>query len=115
MNKQLELNDLTKYIAFRSICNIKVGAIIYDDDYRILSWGWNHAGSDGYGICAERYAIRRANRKRLKDATILVFAIRRNKEITSLPCMKCALTIKRAGIKYVLAQGPDGFRMTYGV
>ena len=115
MNKQLEIHDLTKYLAARSTCSVKVGAVIYDDDFRILSWGWNHSGSNGFGECAERYAIRRSNRKRLNGSTICIVSIRRNKMITSLPCMKCAAAIKRAKIKFVEAQHIDGLRRVFSV
>lgn len=114
MNKNLDPKELAEVISTRSPCNIKVGAVIYDD-HGIFSWGWNHAGRSGLGECAERHAIKRANRKRLENAIIVIVSIRRGKQITSLPCMKCAMAIRRAKMKYVLAQSPSGFRITYGV
>ncbi len=114
MKKNLDPEELARAISTRSICTVKVGAVIYDD-YGIFSWGWNHSGSDGFGLCAERHAIKRANRKRLVNATIVIVSMRRGKTITSLPCMKCAKVILRAKMKYVIARAEDGLIRTYSV
>lgn len=114
MKKNIDPNELASIVAKRSECSVKVGAVIYDD-HGIFSWGWNHSGSSGFGECAERHAIKRANRKRLKNATICVVSIRRGKVITSLPCMKCAKVIQRAAMAYVIARSPQGFVTTYKV
>lgn len=113
MNKKLNPTELALSLTTRSICNIKVGAVIYDD-HGIFSWGWNHSGSNGHGECAERHAIKRANRRRLNGATICIVSVRRGKQITSLPCTRCALVITRAKIKYVECQD-NGVRMRYSV
>ena len=113
MTKKLNPIELAESLAKRSPCSVKVGAVIYDD-HGIFSWGWNNVGSTGFGICAERHAISRANRKRLKESTIVIFSTRRNKQITSLPCMKCALSIRRAGISYVHCMN-NGLRVKYVV
>lgn len=115
MNKNLDLLELTTIIAKRSTCNVQVGAVIYDVHLRILSWGWNHAGSNGRGEHAESFALSRGNRSRFEGATIITVAIRRGKRICSLPCIGCAKKITRAKLAYVNAQDVDGFRRTFKV
>ena len=99
MLKNKPIKELVKIIANRSQCNIKVGAVIYDN-YGIFAWGWNHSG-DGFGACAERNAIARANRKRLKDSSIIIIAFRKSKEICSFPCPKCYSVIKACKIESI--------------
>lgn len=99
MNKKLELKELTKLIANRSSCNIKVGAVIFDQ-YGIFSWGWNHSGS-GNGECAEKHAIKRANKARLDNASIAIVAIRRGKIICSIPCISCDELLRAYKIRKV--------------
>lgn len=98
--------ELATIIAKRSECKIKVGCIIYDR-YGIFAWGWNHSG-DGYGMCAERHAISRANRARLKNAELLVLSFRRGKRITSRPCIACAMAIRAAKIVKTIYQNDRG-------
>lgn len=113
MNKKIPYDELARIISQRSICNVKVGAIIYDK-HGVFAWGWNSSGS-GYGLCAERHAISRANRKRLVGATILTVSMRRAKQICSTPCIKCSLAIKKAGIAKVIYASLNGEWLTYKI
>jgi deoxycytidylate deaminase len=111
-----DILDLAAAVATRSTCHVQVGAVIADRQGRIVAWGWNHAGSDGLGMCAERAAIRRANRRRLPGSTLVIVARRRGREICSLPCKHaCARAIQRAGIARVSAVGISGDRFWYPV
>jgi len=111
MNKNQDYFELTKSIALRSICNVKVGAIIYDS-LGVFAWGWNNSG-DGYGICAERFAIKRSNKRRLSGARIMVISVRKGKIICSMPCPKCSAVIGALGIKYVTCATADGEWLTF--
>ena len=89
----------------RSICNVQVAAVIVDRDDRILGWGWNNDGGySSYGMCAERAAIKRANPKRLKGATIYVGGWRNTSKnfVHAFPCEKCMSMIKKKGISRVI-------------
>ena len=103
MNKTKSIRNLTKIIALRSRCRIKVGAVIYDKKNRIISWGWNSSGKDGKGWHAERHAIYRANPKRLKGAFMSIRAFSRNpnNELCSKPCPDCEAAIKRREISHI--------------
>lgn len=94
MIKNKDYKELAQTIALRSICNVRVGCVIYDS-YGIFAWGWNHP-DNGFGICAERFAIRRSNKKRLINSNIVIVSIRKksNKLIPSLPCDKCVPYLK---------------------
>jgi deoxycytidylate deaminase len=112
MNKSKDLIELTEIIARRSICAVRVGALIYDS-HGIISWGWNHMGTTGYGTHAEEHALSRANSSRLKGAKIIVVAIRRGKFICSLPCPNCSARLEAAGIKKIECRGLDKEWITY--
>lgn len=93
----------------RSTCNVQVASVIADS-WGVVSWGWNSAGSTGYGEHAEAAAIRRANRKRLKGATIYVAAQRRKHggAVMALPCKACQEIIKAAGISLIIYRNGQG-------
>lgn len=103
MNTRCSPMDLAIDLIDRSSCNVRVAAVITDRTGRIFSWGWNHAGVDGLGECAEALAIRRANRNRLKGSTIYVagMRVRNGKFVPSKPCQKCQKLLEAAGIKRV--------------
>ncbi len=92
---------LASDILARSICSVQVGAAI-EDKNGIFSWGWNSEGS-GFGLHAEVHAIRRANRTRLRGATIYVASMRRrnSKTVTSKPCPECQKLIDKWGLNVV--------------
>jgi tRNA(Arg) A34 adenosine deaminase TadA len=93
----------------RSICHVQVASVIADR-HGIFSWGWNHAGSDGYGEHAEAAAFRRANKERLEWATLYVAARRsRTKAITARPCGGCQVLIKKWGIRTVWYRDETGW------
>lgn len=93
--------NLATYILERSSCTIKVGAVLVDRRGRIFSWGQNHMGFDGFGQCAEAYTLIRANRDRIKGATIYVASMRaRNRKvICSKPCPRCQALLKAFGVR----------------
>lgn len=102
MNKPTNAKALATDILERSICSVKVGAVI-EDSKGILAWGWNSEGFDGYGLHAEAHAIMRANPKRLRGATIYV-AGRRNrndKPVPSKPCPECQKLIDKWQLQVV--------------
>lgn len=77
-------------------------AAVLSDKYGIFAWGWNHLGNTGYGTHAEEHAISRANRNRLKGATITVYGIRRKTPVFSRPCEQvCMPIIEKVGIKEI--------------
>lgn len=90
MRKPKNTAILAQDILGRSKCSVQVGAAI-EDGHGILSWGWNSEGFDGMGLCAEKHAISRANKKRLRGATIYIASLRsRNaKVVCSKPCETC--------------------------
>ena len=87
-----------------SHCIFCIGAVIHDSKGRIISWGWNiqNLGMDlkTFGH-AEAHALRRANRTRLRGATIVVagFTANSGKIITTRPCLKCVTLLHRFGIR----------------
>ena len=89
VDKNRPIIELAEYVANRSTCHIRVGAIL-SDKYGVFAWGHNHSGT-GLGMCAERHAISRANKKRLTGSTLTIYSVRnRNgKRLPSFPCDKC--------------------------
>lgn len=99
MNTQRDAIKLAKDISGRSICKVKVGAVL-SDNHGIFAWGWNSPGPTCEGLHAEKYAISRANRKRLCGARLTVFASRNGKMILARPCEKiCLPLLKKHGLK----------------
>lgn len=82
--------ELALDIASRSKCNVQMGAVL-EDSHGIFSWGFNHMGFDGHGLCAEREAIRRANKNRLKGSTLYIAGRWRKSgnPVLSFPCPDC--------------------------
>lgn len=91
---------LAEDILGRSKCSVQVGAAI-EDRHGIISWGWNFDGFDGHGMHAEAHAVRRANKERLRGATIYVASTRRRncKVVTSKPCEDCQRLIDKLGLR----------------
>lgn len=96
MRKDYYPEELAEIILKRSVCHVMVGAVIADA-YGILAWGPNHIGFDGLGCHAEAYALSRANRRRLSNATLYVAAKRKKSGsvVTAKPCENCALLLRR--------------------
>ena len=92
---------LSAQILKRSACRVQVAAVVSDKAGRVFAWGWNHAGSDGRGICAERHALERANPKRLSGAVIHVRGFNGHNESRSKPCALCQAALARAGVETV--------------
>lgn len=90
--------DLTN----RSVCAVRVAAVIWDATGRIITWGWNHSGTDGLGEHAEIHALSRANRARLVGASIAVAGRRKTHTIVvSFPCANCSARVIKAGVSVV--------------
>lgn len=100
MDKNKTPEKLAIDISGRSSCSVQVGAVITDRKGRLVSWGWNNTGLDGFGRCAEHSAIMRSNPKRLKDSIIYVagFRAKNSNPVTSKPCRECQKIIAWAGI-----------------
>ena len=96
--EELSLNLLT-----RSICQIQVSAVITDSYGHIIAWGWNSMGPTGYGLCAERHALTRCNRKRLTGGTIYVAGQYKDKDkmVPAKPCSVCQAVIRGYKLKVV--------------
>lgn len=92
---------LTLQLIKRSVCRVQMGAVVTDRRGRIVSWGWNHPGADGMGMCAERHALGRANPKRLRGAEIHVRGFNRVNESGSKPCPRCREALARVGIDVI--------------
>jgi deoxycytidylate deaminase len=110
VNTTIDPLEFAELCARRSPCRVQVGAAI-SDCRGIFAWGWNHAGPDGLGLCAERMALQRANRSRLPGATLTVVALRRGKEITSTPCPCCERAIVAAKVPWVSSRNVAGVRV----
>ena len=104
--KKAAPEELALSLTRRSICRVKMAAVIYDSR-GVFSWGWNH-GSGGKGIHAEVHAISRANPKRLKGATIVVAGQHgrwNGREFVptvpsnSLPCSNCRKLIEKHDLR----------------
>lgn len=97
MVKPDDPRDLCVNLLTRSTCSIQVASVITDHKGHIISWGWNNQHHTGYGICAERHAILRSNRDRLRYGTIYVAGKYRdrNKLVNSKPCPLCQEQIKK--------------------
>lgn len=91
MKKPLDPRELAEAILKRSICNVKVGAVLADKQ-GIFAWGWNHMGASGMGIHAEVHCLSRANKARLRDAVMYIAGerARNGKAVPARPCADCA-------------------------
>ena len=99
MNTRMGEHALAEILAKRSICNVKVGAVL-SDNYGIFKWAWNHPGPNCDGAHAEAEALRHVNRKRLLGAKITVAAFRGRKMILARPCEAiCLPLLKKYGLK----------------
>lgn len=109
MKKDKIPTELAIDLSGRSACNVQVAAVIVDTDGRIVSWGWNHEGS-GLGECAEAFAIKRANRKRLVGASIYVFGrwAKSGNWVTAIPCSRCMALIHKHDLHNIWHSGKDG-------
>lgn len=109
MNTHRSPREIAEAMLSRSVCLVQVGACL-EDSHGVFSWGWNSVGASGYGIHAEAHAILRANRGRLKGATIYVASKRihsRNPN-TSRPCLGCQILLQGMGIKAVWWRDKNG-------
>ena len=105
---------LTGNLRKRSACRVQMAAVV-SDSRGVFAWGWNHAGADGRGMCAERHALTRANPKRLGGAQIHVRGSHGRNESTSMPCPACQAALRRAGVSVVHYRDQDKERKTASV
>ena len=102
--------ELAKDLSKRSICNVRVAAVVFDS-YGICGWGWNSSGKDGMGCHAEAHAIGRTKRSRLVGATIAVYGERnKNTTVMSFPCDACRKKIVNSGISKVMFSTKEGWK-----
>ena len=107
MKLNLSAQELALILVKRSPCRIKMAAVLHDRK-GIFSYGWNSSGYDGMGQHAEEHAIGRANKNRLKGATVTI-AGRGRKPVCSFPCAdRCLSLILKKGIKRIVWQDADG-------
>lgn len=95
MLKPKNPKELALKLLKRSTCRVQVAAVL-SDKKGIFAWGVNHAG-DGYGMCAERECLRKANYKRVQGAVMWI-AARRKKSgnpVSSRPCGACWPAVSR--------------------
>lgn len=100
MQKPSSATLLATEILSRSPCLVQVGAAI-EDKSGIMAWGWNSPGPDGFGLHAEEHAILRANKRRLRGATICVASKWRDsgKTTPAKPCPRCQRLIDKWELK----------------
>ena len=114
MNTHRNPRELAIDLCSRSPCRVKMACVL-SDGYGIFNWGWNHPGPKGIGEHAEAMAIRRANRKRLKDskATIAGYRGRTLGPVKSKPCEACQALLEVHGVERVEWMEQNGvWRMT---
>ena len=105
MNTQCDPRQLAVDLLARSVCSVQVGAVL-SDRHGIFSWGWNFPIVSETGTHAEQHAFLRANRKRLRGATLTVAGQRRKQcgvssgpMVYAKPCQEICLPLaKKHGI-----------------
>ena len=115
MNTRIDPREMAIALCFRSACWMKMAAVL-SDAHGVFAWGWNHAGPDGLGMHAEEHALHRANRQRLRGATIYVAGLcpgaqksRRRRFVVSAPCeARCLPLLRATGIQSVQFVRADG-------
>lgn len=114
MRKNKPPEALAMDILHRSNCRIKVGAVLVDSKGKIFSWGWNHAGHDGFGCHAEAHAVTRANPKRLEGSTIYVAGLRAKNGcyVPSRPCNDCERLLNLVGVTSMIWWDRDEWQST---
>lgn len=95
--KSQDPTDIVLGLLDRSICSVQVAAALVDK-WGVFAWGWNSPGN-GFGEHAEAATLRRANPKRLSEATLYVAArrARNGRAVTARPCLTCQNLIRRVG------------------
>ncbi len=98
----------------RAQTNVQVAAVI-EDKKGIFAWGWSSIGPNGRGLCAERMAISRANRRRLKGSTLYVGGRwrRSGNLVMAFPCALCLAAARKVGVKRFIYTTKDGSWRVY--
>ncbi len=105
--KKTDPRSLATDLTYRSTCNVQVAAVLFDRK-GIFAWGHNHMGSTGFGEHAEVHALSRANRKRLKGASIAIAGKRKSAVVPSRPCTDCLKRLLKVQIGAIYIQGRNG-------
>lgn len=103
------MHEIVESLLRRSPCRVQMAAAIFDN-HGVFSWGWNNPGVNGLGEHAEICAIKRATKKRLKGATLVVAGRYRKSggSVEALPCEICYGMAKDAGIKRIIYRTRTG-------
>jgi dCMP deaminase len=122
------IKSIAEQFAELSTCSAraKVGAVLYDDSYRIVSTGYNGAPQgmphcddngcvlDSSGSCIS--AVHAEVNAILQCAYYGVSTANLNMYCTHSPCPRCAVVLVRAGIKLVVyGQEYRGIDLTRGI
>ncbi|MEK7567011.1 MAG: hypothetical protein AAB527_02675 [Patescibacteria group bacterium] len=109
MRKDRSRRELACYFAGRSPCNVQVGAVLTDKQGRLIHGGWNNPGN-GFGMCAEEHAIKRANPKRLYGSTLTITSFRKKNgnPVFCQPCENCFTFAKKRGVEIVEHNDKNG-------
>ena len=96
INKDTSPGELLLKLLDRSECSVQVAACLADK-HGIFAWGWNSMGPDGMGEHAERACMKKANPKRVPNATMYVMARRKKSGsyICAKPCPDCWPVVKQ--------------------
>ena len=108
INKDTSPGELLLKLLDRSTCSVQVAACLVDK-HGFISWGINHSGPDGYGEHAERMCLKRANPKRVSNATMYVMARRKKSGsyICAKPCPDCWPVVKQCKDVYWRDKGTN--------
>jgi len=109
VNTKLPIEELVEIILRRSVCRVQMGVVIYDS-YGVFAWGWNHPGENGLGEHAEVHAMRRASKRRLAGATLVVAGRYKKSRglVEAKPCDLCLGMAIDKGLSRVVYRGRDG-------
>lgn len=95
-----------------------MAAVLVDRSGRVFAWGWNHTPGvvmeKVISLHAEHHAIIRANRARIRGATIIVVGVtKKGRVIVAKPCEHCEALIQKYGIVRVIYSTPAGFKNSH--
>lgn len=109
MRKPADPRELAVDLLPRSICLVQVAAVLADD-YGIFSWGWNSVG-EGLGEHAEHHCYKRANKQRIRGATLYVAARWKDGKVCKAkPCVRCGKIVKAYNLIVVYRDGDGSWK-----
>lgn len=113
-------SEIARALAKRSTCSARaaVGALLFDDDHRIIATGYNgaprgfpHCDEDGCKVDSDKHCM---NAIHAEENALLqcAFIGRSTKGLmiftTHIPCWKCTLRLIQAGIKRIVYEKEYG-------